>query len=450
MKIPERAPEWRPILQESFDVIFKLQNYNEINDFIVKVDQRDKYLYWDKFKHLKLPKNVSAEHLWAYLKFSRQPKIMKASLISDKDEKFGYCIPSSVLENLSFIDKHTSGEIIVGDSSIHKSEQKRYLVNSLMEEAIASSQLEGAATTRKVAKEMLRSGRRPKNNAEQMIFNNYKTIAGMKDLIDKPLDDNILFKLHKSMTIDTMDSSECGRFRTMEDDKIYVVDSEGNILHDPPKADKISSLMKTLYDYANDVNDSHFVHPIIKAINLHFYLSYIHPFMDGNGRTARALFYWYAIKHDYWMFEYLTISRVFLDAPSKYARAFLYTEMDSLDLTYFISFHLRVIKNSIVKLVEYIKRKQKKASETSYYLKKYKELNERQRSLIKHAVEHPDEQYAIAMHQNIHNITYEAARKDLKFLEMKKLLVRIKKERRYYYMPSDNLLKRIKDKMMPK
>ena len=109
--------------------------------------------------------------------------------------------------------------------------------------------------------------------------------------------------------------------------------------------------MKILYDYANKNIEEEFAHPVIKAINLHFYLSYIHPFIDGNGRTARALFYWYMLKQKYWMFEYLTISRVFLKAPAQYARAFLYTEYDSLDLTYFISFHLKAVIIAIRELI---------------------------------------------------------------------------------------------------
>lgn len=442
MKIPEKAPDWKSLLQGTFDTVFNKGNYGNINEFIIGVDQKDRYLYWDKFKHLKLPEGISPEQLWAYLKFSRQSKIMKATLESNDDKHFGYWLPAGALENLSFIDKHTCGEIMVDDSSIHKSEQKRYLVNSLMEEAIASSQLEGAATTRRIAKEMLRSGRHPKNKAEQMIFNNYRTIIEISELLNEPLDDKLLFKLHKNMTIDTMDDAECGRFRTLDDDKIVVRDESGNALYDPPEADKIAALMKVLYDYANDIHDIHFEHPIIKAINLHFYLGYIHPFMDGNGRTARALFYWYVLKRGYWMFEYLTISKMFLEAPAKYAKAFLYTEIDSLDLTYFISFHLNIIRRAIAELVEYIKRKQKEAGKAIDFLKKYKDLNDRQRALLRHAIEHFDAQYTIVAHQNIHDITYEAARRDLLLLEKKQLLIKTKKGKQFCYIPSDGLQKK--------
>jgi Fic family protein len=55
-----------------------------------------------------------------------------------------------------------------------------------------------------------------------------------------------------------------------------------------------------------------FVHPIVRAIILHFMLAYDHPYVDGNGRTARALFYWSALKDGYWLIEYVSISRIII------------------------------------------------------------------------------------------------------------------------------------------
>ena len=316
-----------------------------------------------------------------------------------------------------------------------------------MEEAIASSILEGAATTRKAAKEMLRSGRKPINHAEQMVSNNYKTISKIKDLTKHKLSNRLILELHESMTINTLEKpDECGRFRTLEDDKIYVRDQHGQILYEPLPPEKIHKMMKILCDYGNEFNTKKYTHPVIKAINLHFYLSYIHPFMDGNGRTARALFYWYMLKHKYWMFEYLTISRIFLSSPSRYAKAFLYTEMDDLDLTYFISFHLRAIKIAISQLIEYIKKKQKEVKETAFYLRKYPDLNNRQKSLIMHALENPDNLYTISAHQSTNNVTYEAARRDLIDLEKKKFLIKSKTGKTFVFIPSENIQRMIKKK----
>jgi len=450
MKIPEKAPDWWPVLEGTLSSLFtdKSSNkFSKLNEFAIAIDQKDKYIYWDRFRYYTMPEGISAESAWAFLKFSRQSKIVKTKLIDVNHKQFGYWAPDSILKNLSFIDKHASGEMLVKEPSVHRSEQKRYLINSLMEEAIASSQLEGAATTRKVAKKMLRSGRKPKSHSEQMIYNNYQTITKIKDLTKQPLNEALLLKLHQSMTVNTMDDpSACGRFRTKNDEPICVRDAEGQILHEPPSPDKIPSMMQLLCQHANKDSENQYTHPVIKAISLHFYLSYIHPFMDGNGRTSRALFYWYLLKHGYWMFEFLTISRIFLKAPAKYAKAFLYTEMDELDMTYFLSFNLRTIRTAIDELLEYILRKQKEIKEISYYLKKLPQLNDRQRGLIKHALEHPDSRYTISYHQTVHNITYEAARRDLLDLAKNYYLIKTKEGRKFYFMPSENLDKKIKKK----
>ncbi|MDD5292650.1 MAG: Fic family protein, partial [Candidatus Omnitrophica bacterium] len=177
---------------------------------------------------------------------------------------------------------------------------------------------------------------------------------------------------------------------------------------------------------------------------LHFYLSYIHPFNDGNGRTARALFYWYMLNKGYWMFESLTISKIFIKAPAQYARAFLYTEMDELDLTYFMSFNIKVIKIAIQKLIEYIKIKQVEIKGITQHLQKYPELNHRQRELLRHSLDNLDAQYTVQEHKTINNITYETARRDLLYLTEKKLLIKTKKGRKFYFMPSLDLNSKIK------
>lgn len=446
MKLPEKAPDWLTIIKDNISSLFSKEKFPLLNEFISTIDQHDDYLYWDKFKYLQIPEGITPELAWSYLKLTRQSKVIKTPLISKDSSVFRYWTPDLVLRNLSEIDKYIGGQILIdNEAPFNKPERKRFLINSLMEEAIASSQLEGASTTRPIAKEMLRTGRKPRSHHEQMIYNNYQTILRIKDFINRPLTEQIILDLHKSMTEGALENSSwSGRFRTATDEPIHVGNQEGATLYIPPSPEKMMDMLKILYDYANKDDEKRFIHPVIKAINLHFYLSYIHPFNDGNGRTARALFYWYMLNKKYWMMEYLTISRIFIKAPAQYARAFLYTEMDDSDLTYFISFNVKVIIVAIKKLIEYIRNKQKEVADIGYHLKKYPELNERQRDLLRHAVDNHDTQYTIEAHQTVNNITYETARRDLSLLQEKNLLDKVKKGRKFYFIPSKNLLKILK------
>ena len=133
-----------------------------------------------------------------------------------------------------------------------------------------------------------------------------------------------------------------GSIRSPGDEEIHVADIDGRtVLHIPPKAGDVPELMASMCDFANTNGEDAFVNPVVKGIILHFWLAYVHPFMDGNGRTARALLYWYALKHRYWLFEYLSISTAILNARAQYYRSFLYSEIDDNDVTYFIYYKLR-------------------------------------------------------------------------------------------------------------
>ena len=77
-----------------------------------------------------------------------------------------------------------------------------------MEEAITSSQLEGAATSRRVAKDMLRSGRTPKNRSERMIVNNFRAMQRIRELRATPLSPALICDLHRIVTEGTLDNPE--------------------------------------------------------------------------------------------------------------------------------------------------------------------------------------------------------------------------------------------------
>src|SRR5207237_1228141 len=158
-------------------------------------------------------------------------------------------------------------------------------------------------------------------------------------------------------TLDNPDAA--GRLQTSDEERVGVYDnSDGSLIHKPPPADQLAERLKLLCRFANEPDDTDdFVHPVIRSILLHFWLAYDHPFEDGNGRTARLLFYWSMRKHGYWLTEYLSISKILRQGPSRYVRSFLLTETDDGDTTYFIHFQLSVIKRAVEELHTYLRRK---------------------------------------------------------------------------------------------
>ena len=381
------------------------------------------------------------------LKLGRQNQARMLPLQDKLGQAFSYVLAESILKSLRYIDRYAGGTGALGnpsiDASIDMGERDRYLFNQLMEEAITSSQLEGASTTRRVAEEMLRSGRDPRDISERMIHNNFAAMRHIRTITGAPLTQEAICATHKIATQGTLNNpGEEGVFRL--DDEVRVMDDHGTLLHVPPKAADLAERMQTLCDFANQTEDDEpYCHPVIRATLLHFMLGYNHPFSDGNGRTARALFYWSMVRQGYHLMEYVSISEILRKAPSQYTRAYLHTETetDASDATYFILFHLRVIEDALKSLHVYLAHKNTELQEIKSLLGSFKDkekLNLRQLALLIGALKGRTEAYTIESHQRSHNVAYATARQDLMHLTRLGLLTEQRKGRAFeYFVPLD-------------
>lgn len=410
VKMPEPAPRKR-LGSNAFERILEALEDGQLRDAFSRADKA--YLYWDKFKHLSLPSGIRAEDAWVFLKATRMMSRRSTPIKDVRGKRFSYILTDEVQRCLHIIDKQAGGSVTVDAMGLPENDRQRYLIGSLMEEAIASSQLEGAATTRQAAKDMLREKREPRDRSERMIMNNYRTISVIKELLTEPVSPGLINDLQSSMTEGTLrDSSESGRCRRA-DENIVVADSQSRILHVPPHASGIPQEMQRLCAYINDSREGDFVHPVVEAVILHFWLAYLHPYTDGNGRTARALFYLHMLKRGYWVFEYLSISRIILGCRAQYERAFLHTESDDCDLTYFLNFHLHTIVKALGQLREYIEYKTEEDRRMRTLLQEEKGLNFRQRAVLSRALRLPETVFMIESHRTSHNISYGTAHNDL-------------------------------------
>lgn len=141
-------------------------------------------------------------------------------------------------------------------------------------------------------------------------------------------------------------------------------------------------------------------------------IAFMHPFADGNGRTARALFYWYMLKQDYWLTEYLSKSRIIAESKKTYEKAYLYVENDENDLGYFVTYNLRVLDLAFKKLQQYIKRKTKEKLDANQFLH-IGEINQRQAQIIKIYYDNPQETLTVKEVQNKFGISPTTAKSDI-------------------------------------
>jgi Fic family protein len=410
----------------------------------IRANGPHKYMPWDHLRSHRPPEGLTTREWWLISKVLRQGMHRRLPLLATEGRPFTYALPDEVLRGIEVVDKHLSGRIGVPEPVTHDAPSRaRYVVTSLIEEAITSSQLEGASTSHRVAKEMLRSGRRPRTRDERMILNNYHAMQRVGEVRNEALTPALICELHRIVTEGTLeDPASEGRFQLPGENRVVVEDnSDGSILHEPPPAEELSERLQRLCDFANGaISTDAYIPPVVRSIIVHFMLAYDHPFLDGNGRTARVLFYWSMLNQDYWLTEFLPISRLLKQAPAKYGRSFLYSEQDEGDLTYFIIYQLGIIQRAITDLQDYLERKvaeSKRIQESLALLSRH--FNYRQVALLGHAINNPHAQYTVQSHSRSHNVVPQTARMDLQGLEREGLLSKNTFKRGYAWTPVTGL-----------
>ena len=412
-----RLPEDPPAIN---DIKIDPIRLNRVLDVGPTVDGR--YLHWEEVRRRPPPAGLTTDEWWAGLAFSRDTIARSSPILNTKGKYFRYSLVDPVLELLHKLDLRATGRLAEPAANLSPRRRGRYRIRGIIEEAISSSQLEGAATTRVRAKEMLRSGQRPRDISERMIFNNYNAIRHIREITNKALSPDLICEIHAILTEGTLDNpDDCGRFQRPDDIRAAVVDVSDKTIFMPPPAEEIMERIEKLCDFANGANGG-FTHPLLRSILLHFWLAYIHPFADGNGRTARGLFYWSALRGDYWLMEYVSISAVLLKAPAQYGNSFLYSETNDNDLTYFLIHQLKALDEAFQGLSDYVDSVLERNQEADSIIGDIPGLNYRQRALLSDALRNTGRLYTFRGHANRHDISLNTARNDLLYLAEKDLI----------------------------
>jgi len=407
------------------------------------------YYHWEELRHRPPPAGVEALDWWYALKLKRS---MSARSYAELQGFGGRPLTVSMIAamdaQLARCDRQLAGEIAHQNVPLDAQTRDRYLSSALMEEAIHSSLFEGAVSTREIAKDMLREQRAPINQYERMIVNNHRAMLHLRELAKQPLTVEAVLNLHAILVDGTLkQSDQAGRIQSPSDERIVVWDQKyQSAVHTPPAADELPQRLERLIAFANgdDIEGDRYTHPVLRSILLHFQLAFDHPFADGNGRTARALFYWSMLRHGYWLAEFISISRLIYQRPDPYRRSFLHVESDPQDATYFVRHQLEVIRGAIDELHGYVDRKRRELDAIRSLVRRRDDLNNRQLALLDHALRHADAAYTHESHATSHRISIMAARNDLQSLVAAKFLTQEKRGKKFVYRPVTGLEARLK------
>lgn len=412
----------------------------EVMDAVTKA--QDRYLPWQEFRFKTwVPGNK--EDVWSIVKLIRKINSQPVRITDEHKTRYNFNTRAHV-EFLHKVDLEL-GEIFLGVQDFSESDRRQIIRRNLIEESIASSQLEGANTSRATAKKMLSEGRAPTDKGEQMIVNNHETMRWIEEEVkDQKLSLDLIFELHRKITDKTIDESHQGVLRS-------TLDKAGNplvikpwddmtVAYVAPSREFVEKQLPILIAFANDEIKEAFIHPLVKAIMIHFWIGLLHPFEDGNGRLARILFYWYMLKKKYWAFSYLSISERILKSPKQYAMAFIYSEQDEGDLNYFIHYNIEKIKLARKAFQEYLAGKIAENRRAADIIRKDHSLNKRQINLLQYLAKDEQRYTTLKEHNNINQVIGKVtAATDLRKLVEKGFLKKVKIGRNVFYYPTGKI-----------
>ncbi len=413
-------------------------------DYFSPTDKKGRYLPFSELRY-RVDKELDIKLVWSLIKTARMRQRCKLLHVGEPQKRSHFVLTPLIHKAISEVDRNTTSASLEWISSqIGEKSQIEYLLNDLIEdESISSSQLEGAATTTQIAKDMLKRGRKPRSEDEKMILGNYKLMLFSWENRNSPLSLDLIQEMHK-IGVEGIDDDHYTPGVLRKSDDVYVVDADGEIVHTPPSAIHLEHRLSQVIEWINhkheDSDTLSYLHPLIKAITLHFIIGYEHPFRDGNGRVARALFYWYMFKRDFAAFRYIAISVLLKKAPLKYGKSYLHSENDGMDLTYFVEYQCSLVIRAIDKFKESYTNTATEIEKFNRWLWDsglYKKLTEKQRTVFQVAKNGIATGFTIRNVESNLGCSYNTAANVLNGLVKLKLFKKVKTGKEWFFFMND-------------
>lgn len=396
---------------------------NLINNF------NEKY-FTKKEVQYRIPEDFDIDEFWNKLIDIRKKSCIKVPLMDQSSNNFWFNLTNEIKKNIESIENSATEDLF---KSVPLELEASVIADALIDEAYNSSVIEGAFSTKRRTKEMIEKHLQPSNKSEIMILNNYRALLYIMNHLNEPLNEEIILSIYKILTKDTLDSEDIvDKYRT---DTVYVWDTKANeVTYTAPPYSQVQDLMNSLLNFINFNNN---YHPLIKACIIHFYFVYIHPFFDGNGRTARAISYMYLLQNGYKFFKFFSISSVINEEKNRYYDAIENTEIYSSDITYFIKYYSSMIVRSISKIKDNFKKEFGKKLIKDTLEKSGIILDKRQNKIINQLITIDKNFITIEDYKKKFKISYETARTDLLELETIGFFKKTKKGKKFIFILND-------------
>lgn len=386
-------------------------NEKELQELILQLN--NSYADWNKVQHMHLSMNgITQGQVWEKIKQSRNQGFTRQIVLGEYT--FSWSVSNAMEEWLHEMD------IIAGATDKLVNRQKKqhpYFVNALIEESLGSAQLAGLVTSKKAARELLLKKKIPANTHEQAIQNIYTALKTIHVIKHEKLDRASFLQLHAIVIKNMATYKATGRFRTNNKYDTAFINTEA--AYKAPESKSLDNLMQEVYDFFNEDKKPFFIHPIIKAAIIQYLVTFIRPFKDGNGRMARMLAYWYLLRKNYEMMQYVSTSAIIYKFKLPYPKSFVQVQRDK-DVGYFIHLQLQALRMAVKSVQEQIKKTQPLKLANAFSA--VKDINERQAAVLQWLLDDAEKVITIRELRSAFGVSKETARTDLTILAEKNWL----------------------------
>ena len=356
----------------------------------------DRYMTREEIAY-RLPVTLPITKFWPEMEKARKAAAILLPLKNQSGEPFFFVCNKSIEEQCN---------------TVAEMARKSYLLDALpsqimeeatIDEAVWSSVIEGAFTSRQQAAKIIKQDKKPTNQSEQMVKNNYQAMLYVLEHLEDPITESTLIDIAGILTRDASEEQVNG-FRSVP---VYVTGQDG-IVYTPPSAEQVPHMMTDLLDFIKQSE----LHPLFKACIAHFYFVYIHPFTDGNGRTARALSLMMLLRTGYDFFRFFSVSGIIAEERGSYYKAMRNVEASGSDMTYFVDAYSAILAKSVDKMEKHLLH-HVLAEKTIKHLEAGGRLNERQMKGARWLLEGKSAQVTVEAWKKKFQTATETARQDL-------------------------------------
>ncbi len=357
----------------------------------------------------RLPVSLPISEFWPMLQNARAQQSIELPLRDSEGNAFRFVLNTSIERQCDSVAALARKDTIFETGAL-----EHMIDDAVIDEAIFSSLIEGAFTSREAAVGFIRKHKEPTNKSEQMVKNNYDALTYVLEHLEYDITDKTIIDIAAIVTRNAAEEQVNGYRKG----KVYVMGRE-EIVYTPPEAEYVPDMMNSLIRFIGDYD----LHPVLKACIAHFYFVYVHPFGDGNGRTARALSYMMLLKSGYEFFRYFSISSLVAKERGRYYKAIRNVEEDPGDMTYFIDFYSDMLSRSVAEMEKHLTH-HVLADQRLRELEKAGALNKRQMDGAKWLLTGDSERITVETWRKKFKVTTETARRDLLTLCEQGLLLR--------------------------